>query len=80
MSMQRYAAAAGLFLAIAGGDSGVERAAAQAAPQRPPAPVDPCALLTQGEAAAILGAAATPQRASGSTCAYAGSPGRVTTS
>ena len=54
-TMQRYAAAAGLVLAIACGDSGVERAAAQAGPRPPPAPVDPCALLTQEEAAAILG-------------------------
>ena len=63
-TMQRYAAAAGLVLAIACGDSGVERAAAQAAPGRPPpAPVDPCALLTQAEAAAILGKpAAAPTR------------------
>ena len=74
-TMQRYAAAVGLVLAI----SGVERAAAlQAAPPRPPsAPADPCALLTQEEAAAILGTpAAAPQQASGSTCAYAAQSGQ----
>jgi hypothetical protein len=77
-TMQRYAAAAGLVLAIACGGSGVERAAAQAATGRaPPAPVDPCALLTQAEAAAILGTpAAAPQNASGSTCAYAAESGQ----
>src|SRR6187551_1193437 len=76
-TMQRYATAAGLVLAIAGGDPGVERAAAQAAPRPAPAPVDPCALLTQAEAAAILGMpAAAPQKASGSTCAYAAESGQ----
>ena len=70
---QRYAAAAGLVLLLAV-VSGVERAAAlQAAPRRAPAaPVDVCGLLTQEEAAGILGTpVATPAEASAGTCSYA---------
>ena len=64
---QRHAATAGLVLAVACA------AALQAGAQRPPAkPVDVCSLLTQEEAAAILGGAVgTPQKPSGSTCNYA---------
>jgi hypothetical protein len=62
----RYTATAGLVLALACA------AALQAGAQRPPAkPVDVCSLLTQEEAAAILGTAVTaPQKGSGSTCSY----------
>ena len=64
---QRHAATAGLVLAVACA------AALQAGAQRPPAkPVDACSLLTQEEAAAILGSAVgAPQKPSGSTCSYA---------
>jgi hypothetical protein len=64
---QRYAATAGPVLAVACA------AALQAEAQRPPAkPVDVCSLLTQEEAAAILGGAVeTPQKPSGSVCSYA---------
>lgn len=62
----RYTATAGLVLALACA------AALQAGAQRPPAkPVDGCSLLTQEEAAGILGTAVTaPQKGSGSTCSY----------
>jgi len=64
---QRYAATAGLVLALACA------AALRAEAQRPPAkPVDACSLLTQEEAAAILGTTVqAPQKPSGSTCSYA---------
>jgi hypothetical protein len=63
-TMQLYAAAGGLALALAWADAGVDRA-------------DPCALLTQAEAAAILGTpAAAPQKGSESTCTYAAQSGR----
>jgi hypothetical protein len=71
---QRYAALAGLVLALTGGGAGADRAAAlQASAQRPPAdPVDMCGLLTQEEAAAILGTpVAAPQKGAGNTCTYA---------
>lgn len=77
--MQLYAAAAGLALAIACGDAGADRAAATPASAVRPsaAPVDPCGLLTQAEAAAILGTpAGAPQKGSGSTCTYAAQSGR----
>jgi hypothetical protein len=63
----RYAVTAGLVHALACA------AALEAGAQRPPAkPVDACSLLTQEEAAAILGSAVeTPQKGSGSTCSYA---------
>jgi hypothetical protein len=67
-SKQRYAVAAGLVLVLAGA-SGVERAAAVQA--------DMCALLTQEEAAAILGApVAAPQKGPGNACTYAPQSGR----
>jgi hypothetical protein len=64
-------AAAGLTLALAWGAAGASPAAAlQAAGGRPP--VDSCALLTQEEAAAILGSPVeAPQKGAGGTCSYA---------
>jgi hypothetical protein len=60
---QRYAVSVGLVLVLAGA-SGVQRAAAVQA--------DMCALLTQEEAAAILGTSvAAPKKGPGSTCTYA---------
>ncbi|HEY7505770.1 MAG TPA: hypothetical protein VH700_16850 [Gemmatimonadales bacterium] len=63
----RGAATGGLVVAVAW------TAALPAGAQGPPAkPVDVCALLTQEEAAAILGSAVeAPQKPSGSTCSYA---------
>jgi hypothetical protein len=67
---QRYAAAAGLVLALACVGSGVEHAASQQA-------VDTCSLLTQDEAAAILGApVSAPEKGSGSTCIYTPASGQ----
>ena len=77
--MQLYATAAGLALALACGDAGADRAATPPATAvRPPAaPLDPCALLTQAEAAALLGKPArAPEKGSGSTCTYAAQSGR----
>src|SRR5688572_22692687 len=77
--MQLYAAAAGLALALACGDAGADRAATPPArAARPPAAaVDPCGLLTQAEATALLGTpAGAPTKGSGSTCAYAAQSGR----
>lgn len=68
---QRYAVAAGLVLVLAA-VSGVERTAALQT-----APVEMCALLTQEEAGAILGAAvAAPEKGSGGSCIYAPQSGR----
>jgi hypothetical protein len=67
---QRHAAAAGLVLALAG-VPGWERAAAVqgAGPRTAP---DMCALLTQEEAAAVLGSpVAAPQKVATGTCTYA---------
>ncbi len=78
-TMLLYGVAAGLSLALACGDS--DRNAAAAPPQstakRPArAPIDPCALLTPAEAAAILGKPiAAPDKGSGSTCTYAAQTG-----
>lgn len=67
---QRYAAAAGLVLALAWVGTGVEHAASQQA-------VDMCSLLTQEEAGAILGApAAAPEKGSGSMCVYTPASGQ----
>jgi hypothetical protein len=78
-TIQLYAAAAGLGYALACGDAGADRAATPPArADRPPAaPVDPCGLLTQAEAAALLGTpAGAPTKGSGSTCTYAAQSGR----
>jgi hypothetical protein len=63
----RCAATAGLALAL------TCAATLQAGAQRSPAkPLDMCALLTQEEAASILGSAvAAPQQGAGGTCSYA---------
>jgi hypothetical protein len=72
--------AAGLAVALAWGDSGKDVAAArapQSSAQRPArAPIDPCALLTQAEAEAILGKPiAAPEQGSGSQCSYTAQTG-----
>jgi hypothetical protein len=79
MTTMFYAAAAGIALALACGDSGTERAAATQAGSRrpPPAPVDLCGLLTQDEASALLGTPSmSPQKGSGNGCSYAAQSGR----
>jgi hypothetical protein len=63
----RYGATPGLILALACATA--LQAWAQPAAAKP---VDPCGLLTQEEAAALLGSAvAAPQKTSMSTCSYA---------
>ena len=77
--MLLYAVAAGLTLAVACGDAGADRAATPpaGAVRSPSAPVDPCALLTQAEATALLGTpAGAPEKGSASTCTYAAQSGR----
>ena len=76
-----YGMAAGLAMALACGDSGRDAATAQPPESSPTrssrAPVDPCALLTQAEAEAILGKPiAAPEKGSSSQCRYAPESGR----
>lgn len=80
-ALMLYGAAAGLAVALACGDSGRDSAAAQAeetgASTQRRGPIDPCVLLTQGEADAILGKpTAPPEKGGGSQCTYAAQSGR----
>jgi hypothetical protein len=73
--MKSNRCAAGLVLVLAWGASGAEPAAALQASAGPPA--DVCTLLTQEEAAAILGApVGTPEKGSSNVCTYAPQSGR----
>jgi hypothetical protein len=71
--------AAGLAVALACGDSGKDAATAQppqSSAKRPArAPTDPCALLTQAEAEAILGKPIATPEGSASQCTYAAQTG-----
>jgi hypothetical protein len=76
-----HSIAAGLAVALACGDSAKDTATAKAPESgaRPAAraPVDPCSLLTQAEAEAILGKPiAAPEKGSSSQCSYVAQTGR----
>jgi hypothetical protein len=76
-----HGVAAGLAVALACGDSAKDTAAAKAPESgaRPTAraPADPCALLTQAEAEAILGKPiAPPEKGSSAQCSYVAQTGR----
>jgi hypothetical protein len=76
---QRYAAAAGMVLALTCGYLGVGRGEAQEAGARrpPPAPVDMCGLLTQEEAGAILGTPSTgAEKGPSNSCIFAAQSGQ----
>jgi hypothetical protein len=71
--------AAGLAVVLACGDSGKDVATAQppqsSAKRAGRAPIDPCALLTQVEAEAILGKPVAAPEGSSSQCTYAAQSG-----